>query len=276
MILKFRNLFIFLFIYSFIFISCNSQKGGIPVEIKVLSKKESNKIFKDTKEDPKTKVKLRIRKKEEKISIQTNKGKSIKVGTNNYKVLEKNLETKKTNEKEKIKNTLDDLEFMKYKKDIITKVNKNNDFGNSSQNRAKLYLSDEMRAVFKPVVNKYSMRHLKFRNSGEKLQLDSISMRYENKKKKIEVEVMDLTLEPLAVIKRGQKDFFYKSYKLGNISVYLSINYKLKVINGVFNHLGYTWIINGINISDFTDVIDIIRNINFDLFMELKAKYEKE
>jgi hypothetical protein len=117
---------------------------------------------------------------------------------------------------------------------------------------------------------------LKFKNKGDTLVLDTISIRYENEKKRISLEVLPLTLKPLVFIENGQKDFFYKNYKLNSILIHLSVNYKLKLINGVFNHLGYTWVINAQNIDEISDVIDVIRDINFNLFMELKAKYEEE
>ncbi len=257
----------------FIFISCNSKKEDVPPKIKILNQKEASKILKN---DKKEKPKLKEKKVKEKVIIKMPKGKKLEINQTTFKKIEKNLENKKVKEKEKIKTTLDDLEFLEYKKNVIKELNKGKNFGKGSSNKAKLHISDKMRAIFKPVIDKYSMRHLSFKNNGEKVLLNTISLSYENKKKRIELEVTDLNIKFILLLKKGQKDFFYKSYKLGNISIHLSINYKLKVVNGVFNHLGYTWIISGKNINDMTDILDIIRNINFNTFMELRAKYEEE
>ena len=153
----------------------------------------------------------------------------------------------------------------------LDRINKKFSYKKNEQN-----ITDKLRAIFNPVVDKYSFRHLNFKNSGKQLILDSISFRYENDKKRISVEILPLTLKPLQFIKKGQKDFFYKNFKLDSISVHFSINHKLKIINGVFNHLGYTWVINAQNIDNPDDILDIIRNINFKLFMELKNNYEEK
>jgi len=260
--------------------SCSTKTKEPPREIKILSKKESDKILKDPsllKKDKSEKKEKKEKKVVNKVLLRNNKGKNIKMTGDTYKKLEENLNKKKTKETVKMKATLDNLEFLKYKSDAVKKFNKENNLKNKPIKSIDIHISDKIRAMFKPIVNNFSIRHLKFQNEGNEIQLDTISLSYINKekKKKINLETMPYDATAVAFTKKKQKNFFYKNYKLGDIKLHISVNYKLKLVNGAFNHLGYTWIITGENIKDISNVIDIIRNINFNLFMELKKKYEE-
>jgi len=269
--------------------SCSTKTEEPPRKITILSEEESNKILKkikidsstslsdikkglDSKDKKKTKVAVN------KFIIRTDKGKGIKVGTNTYKNLEENLKKKKVKETVKIKETLDNLEFLKYKTDAVKKFDKENNLTNKSTKSIDIHISDKIRAMFKPIINNFSLRHLKFDNEGNEIMLDTISLSYINKekKKKIDLETMPYNNTVIDFTKKKQKDFFYKKYKLDNITLHLSVNYKLRLVNGAFNYLGYSWVILGENIEDISNVVDVIRNINFNLFMELKKKYEEK
>ena len=255
----------------FIF-SCAPTKKEPENKITILPKEKSDKILKKEKPvKPKLKTTTAT-----KVEIKTSTGKEIKLGSSSYKNLEKNLKNKKKKEGVKIKKTLDDLEFLKYKTDATKKFEKENILKNKSKNEIELHISDKIKSMFKPIINNYSLRHLQFENEGNRIELDTITLSYENKNKRIRLEILPLSIKPLAYIQQKHKDFFYKNYKLNNMTLHFSINYKLKLINGVFNHLNYTWVVTSQNISDMSDIIDIIRNINFNLFMELKKEYEKE
>lgn len=249
------------------FVSCNDAKdnllGSAQNEIKTEQK--------ETELEKKIKEKEAKNKEINNIKILTDKNEILTVNKENFKDYQETLEKKDV---KKIENTLSKLEVLD--KQVKETKKEGNSSSSVPQNEINKPFIDEFRNIFTSTVNNYSLRHLNFEITDGKPVFNTITFQYENLKKRISFEIVDKNNKYLDEIKKDKKDFFNKSYKIGNIDLYLSINTKLNIINGVFEYSDYSFIITTEAIGESEIIIETVKAINYDLFSKLKVKYEQK
>jgi len=245
--------------------SCNDVKDNLVVSADNLKPEQ-----KDTELEKKIKEKEAKNKEANNIKILTDKNEILTVNKENFKDYQETLEKKDV---KKIEDTLTKLEVLDKQ---LKETKKEGNTSTVPQNEVNKPFIDEFRNIFTATVNDYSIRHLNFEVTDGKPVFNTITFQYENLKKRISFEIVDKNIKYLEEIKKDKKDFFYKNYKIGDIDLHLSINTKLNIINGVFEHSDYSFILTTESIGESDIIIEVVKAINYDLFSKLKVKYEQK
>lgn len=223
-------------------------------------------------------MKRKIDLKKEKIKIATttmvknDRDQKLRVKKESLKGYQKHLASQ---DHKGSKKTLDFLRKHQKRRQQIEKTEHEMGKVNLKTERPKTLFYDEIKMLLPVQSGKFILRNLQFESIPERPFLSTVTFEYIYKKQKISFEILPYRDLYINNVQKGQKDFFYKSFRLRtDLELHLAINTRFEIINGAFTYGGFSWILSSSQMVSSEGILEILKKIKFKQFLKLKKQYE--